>query len=57
MRIHRITFLPVKNYIKTNCKRVINYLSEKPNFDEFCTKNKSTGLTTGEFIDLILKNI
>jgi len=57
MRIHRIKFLPVKNYIKTNCKRVINYLSEKPNFDEFCTKNKSTGLTTGEFIDLILKNI
>ncbi len=57
MRIPRIKFLPVKNYIKTNCKRVINYLSEEPTYDEFYTKNKSTGLTTGEFIDLILKNL
>lgn len=57
MRIPRIKFLPVKNYIKTNCKKVINYLSEEPTYDEFYTKNKSTGLTTGEFIDLILKNL
>ncbi len=57
MRIPRINFLPVKNYVKTNCKKAINYLSEKPDFDEFCTKNKSTGLSTGELIDLILKNL
>lgn len=57
MRIPRINFLQVKNYVKSNCKRAINYLSEKPDFDEFCTKNKSTGLSTGELIDLILKNL
>ena len=57
MRIPRINFSDAKHYVKTTCKKTINYLSEKPNFDEYCTKNKSTGLTTGELIDLILRNI
>lgn len=57
MRIPRINFSAAKHYVKTTCKKTINYLSEKPNFDEYCTKNKSTGLTTGELIDLILRNV
>lgn len=58
MRIPRINFIKTSyNHVKSACKKGVKYMSEPPRFDEFMRKNPSTGLTTDELIDLILRNL
>ena len=58
MKVPRINFIKTSyNYVKTACKNGVKYMSEPPCYDEFMKKSPHTGLTTDEFIDLILKSI
>lgn len=58
MKIPRINSINTSyNYIKSACKKGVKYMLEPPSCDEFMKKSPHTGLTTDEFIDLILRNI
>lgn len=58
MKVSRINFIKTSyNYVKNACQKGARYLFEEPSYDEFIKKSPHTGLTTDEFIDLILRNL
>ncbi len=58
MKVPRINFVRTPyNYVKSACKKGVKFMSEPLDYDEFMKKSPSTGLTTDELIDLILRNL